>query len=71
MTKSILAQELLIPVNQNGIVSLFSVDVSEFCSINNIFLCNETQNGANCSIWDMADVYSNEYVGQINVINID
>ncbi|MFY8161992.1 MAG: hypothetical protein ACOVNU_11730 [Candidatus Kapaibacteriota bacterium] len=61
-------ENLDICLGENGTVSIFSSDTHAFCKINNIFLCNETSNGSNCSKFDMVDKYSNEYVGQIDVI---
>ena len=71
MSNSVLDISLAIFMHQNGVVSIFSFDTDAFCKMNNIFLCNETPNGSNCSRWDMADIYSNEFVGQIDVINVD
>jgi hypothetical protein len=57
-------------VNKNEVFAILSSDRDLFCNMNNIFLCNETKISANCNRWHMADIYSNEYVGQIDVIEI-
>jgi hypothetical protein len=69
MTNSVSA-DLVLFTWDNGVVAVNESSVYDFCRINSIFLCNEKKNGYNCSRFDMCDNYSNEYVGQIDVIGV-
>jgi hypothetical protein len=68
MTNSVSVSDLVLFTWDNGVVAVNQSSVYDFCRINSIFLCNEKKNGFNCFRFDMCDNFSNEYVGQIDVI---
>ncbi len=68
MTNSSVSANLVLFTWDNGVVAVSQNSVYDFCRVNSISLCNEINNGYNCSRFDMCDNFSNEYVGKIDVI---
>lgn len=51
------------------IFSMHYSDVDSFCAINNCYLVDGIPNGSGCSRWIMLDNFTDDVIGDIDVID--